>query len=452
VGAEPWRNSSNRTQQLDMSTTAKLELDGQVYELPVVVGTEDERAIDIATLRQNSGYITLDDGYSNTGSCRSGITFIDGERGILRYRGIPIEELAEKSTFIETAYLIIYGHLPTSRDLQQFSNRLTRNELLHEDMKFHFEGFPTSAHPMAILSSMINASACFYPECMEPYSAETFDEEAARLISQVRTIAAFAYRKSRGLPIIYPKPVYKYTANFLHMMFSEPYNDYDLQPEVVRALDLIFLLHADHEQNCSTATVRFAASSQANLFASAAAGVCSLWGPLHGGANQAVIEMLEEIRRSGDDGSRFIAAAKDKKSGKRLMGFGHRVYKNYDPRAKIIKTQCDAILNNLKIRDPLLDIAKRLEEAALNDAYFVERKLYPNVDFYSGIIMRAIGIPVEMFTVIFAIGRMPGWIANYLEISTNAATRIYRPRQVYVGPNMSPYIPIKERSPAPQSK
>jgi citrate synthase len=432
----------------DMSKIAKLELDGKVHEFPVVEGTEGEKAVDISSLRSSTGYITLDDGYSNTGSCRSSVTFIDGEQGILRYRGIPIEELAERSTFIETAYLIIYGHLPTSKELQRFSEMLTLNELLHEDMKFHFEGFPANAHPMAILSSMINASACFYPECMEPFSPETFDDEATRLVSQVRTIAAFAYRKSRGLPIIYPKPAYKYTANFLHMMFSLPYQDYDLQPEVVRALDLIFLLHADHEQNCSTATVRFTASSQANLFASAAAGVCALWGPLHGGANQAVIEMLEQIRAEGDDGSKFITAAKDKKSGRRLMGFGHRVYKNYDPRAKIIKEQCDALLNTLKISDPLLDIAKRLEEAALNDSYFVERKLYPNVDFYSGIIMRAIGIPVEMFTVIFAIGRMPGWIANYLEISTDPNTRIYRPRQVYIGPNRSGYQAIKERNAA----
>ena len=431
-----------------MSNTAKLELEGKVHTLPVLVGTEEEKAIDISTLRQNTGHITLDDGYSNTGSCQSAVTFIDGERGILRYRGIPIEELAERSTFIETAYLIIYGRLPTSKDLSRFSELLTRNELLHEDMKHHFEGFPPHAHPMAILSSMINATACFYPECMSGYDPQTFDLEASRLISQVRTIAAFAFRKSRGLPIIYPKPVFKYTANFLHMMFSEPYQDYDLKPEVVRALDLIFLLHADHEQNCSTATVRFAASSQANLFASAAAGVCSLWGPLHGGANQAVIEMLEHIRQSGDDGSKFIEAAKDKKSGRRLMGFGHRIYKNYDPRAKIIKAQCDKLLEVLKIQDPLLDIAKRLEAAALGDSYFVERKLYPNVDFYSGIIMRAIGIPVEMFTVIFAIGRMPGWIANFLEISSNPNSRIYRPRQVYVGNTKRPYVPIKERTPA----
>ena len=428
-----------------MSTTAKLELDGKAYELPVVVGTEAEKAIDISSLRQQSGWITLDDGYSNTGSCKSEITFIDGEQGILRYRGIPIEQLAERSTFIETAFLIIYGHLPTSRELAEFSARLTEHQVIHEDMKYHFEGFPSNAHPMAILSSMINATACYYPECMSPYDPTTFDTEASRLISQVRTIAAFAYRKSLGLPIIYPKPAYKYTANFLHMMFSMPYHDFELKPEVVRALDLIFLLHADHEQNCSTATVRMTASSRANLFASASAGVCALWGPLHGGANQAVIEMLEAIHKSGDDGSRFIEAAKDKQSGKRLMGFGHRVYKNYDPRAKIIKAQCDRLLETLKVSDPLLDIAKKLEEAALRESYFVERKLYPNVDFYSGIIMRALGIPVEMFTVIFAIGRMPGWIANYLEISKEGGSRIYRPRQVYVGANKNDYRAVKDR-------
>ena len=311
-------------------------------------------------------------------------------------------------------------------------------------MKYHFEGFPSSAHPMAILSSMINASSCFYPGLMAGRNPARFEVQAARLISQVRTIASFSYRKSLGLPIIYPKPMYKYTANFLHMMYSDPYRDYELKPEVVRALDLIFLLHADHEQNCSTATVRMVASSQANLFASAAAGVCALWGPLHGGANQAVIEMLQDIHDSGDDGSRFIAAAKDKNSGKRLMGFGHRVYKNYDPRAKIIKKACDDVLAKLHISDPLLDIAKHLEDAALRDPYFVERKLYPNVDFYSGIIMRAIGIPVEMFTVMFAIGRMPGWIANYKEVM-EAPTRIYRPRQIYTGPVLGHYTPIKER-------
>lgn len=429
-----------------MAKTAKLELDGKVYELPVVVGTEGERAIDISRLRAETGYITLDDGYANTGSCVSKITFIDGERGILRYRGYPIEELAEKSGFIETAYLIIYGHLPTSAELRRFSDLLTENELLHEDMKFHFEGFPPNAHPMAILSSMINAASCYHPRLMEGYNPEHFDLQCARLMSKVRTIAAFAYRKSRGLPIIYPKPVYKYTANFLHMMFSQPYQDYDLKPDVVRALDLIFLLHADHEQNCSTSTVRMIASSRANLFACAAGGVCALWGPLHGGANVAVIHMLEEIRRDGDDGSKFLAAVKDKKTGRRLMGFGHRVYKNYDPRAKIIKEQCDRLLHVLQVNDPLLDIAKRLEEAALHDPYFVERKLYPNVDFYSGIMMRAIGIPVEMFTVIFAIGRMPGWIANYKEIMDEQNSRIYRPRQVYTGSTLRHYVPIDQRN------
>jgi citrate synthase len=419
-----------------MDKKAELILDGKSYSLPVLQGAEKELAVDVSNLRNETGYITLDDGYANTGSCLSKITFI--------YRGIPIEQLAEHSTFIEVAHLIIFGQLPTSSQLRRFSDLLTNNELLNEAMKHHFEGFPTNAHPMAILSSMINAASCFYPELLNENKKDLFDVQAARLLSQVRTIAAFAYRKSRGLPIIYPKPDLKYTANFLHMMFSLPYRDYDLRPEAVKALDLIFLLHADHEQNCSTATVRMVASSRANLFASAAAGVCALWGPLHGGANQAVLEMLEDIHRSGDDGSKFITAAKDKNSGKRLMGFGHRVYKHYDPRAKIIKRVCDDLLNKMKITDPLLDIAKKLEESALKDPYFVERKLYPNVDFYSGIIMRAIGIPVEMFTVIFGIGRMPGWIANYKEVM-EAPTRIYRPRQVYMGPTENPYVPLKDR-------
>ena len=427
-----------------METTAEFTLNGKRCNLPLVEGSEKEQAIDISTLRNDTGFITLDDGYANTGSCRSAITFIDGEQGILRYRGIPIEELAEKSTFIEAAHLLIMGHLPTSAELKRFSDLLTDNELLHEAMKHHFEGFPAEAHPMAILSSMINASSCFYPELLDQAASDHFRVGAARLLSQVRTIAAFAYRKSQGLPINYPKPDLKYTANFLHMMFSLPYHDYELKPEAVKALDLIFLLHADHEQNCSTATVRMVASSRANLFASAAAGVCALWGPLHGGANQAVLEMLKTIHREGDDGSKFIAAAKDKNSGRRLMGFGHRVYKHYDPRAKIIKRVCDELLNKLRISDPLLDIAKHLEETALRDSYFVERKLYPNVDFYSGIIMRAIGIPVDMFTVIFAIGRMPGWIANYKEVM-ESPSRIYRPRQIYTGPVLNHYLPIKDR-------
>jgi citrate synthase len=429
-----------------MSDMAKLDINGMAYTLPVIVGTEGEKALDISRLRDSAGAITLDAGYANTGSCTSRITFIDGDKGILRYRGIPIEELAEKSTFVETAYLLIYGKLPTASELQRFSSLLTQNENLHEAMKYHFEGFPSNAHPMAILSTMINASSCFYPGLSIGHpTAPFFDLHAARLISQVRTIAAFSYRKSRGMPIIYPKPSFKYVANFLHMMFSDPYEDYALKPEVLRALELILILHADHEQNCSTSTVRMVASSQANLLASAAAGVSALWGPLHGGANQAVIEMLEDIHNSGDDGSRFIVAAKNKNSGKRLMGFGHRIYRHYDPRAAIIKRACDDLLKALHITDPLLDIAQRLEERALQDPYFIERKLYPNVDFYSGIIMRAIGIPTEMFTVVFAMGRMPGWIANYKEIMDEPGTRIYRPRQIYMGPTLSPYVPLEER-------
>jgi citrate synthase len=428
-----------------MEKTAEIILDGKSYRYPVVKGSENELGIDISALRNQTGYITLDDGYGNTGSCKSSITFIDGEQGILRYRGIPIEEVAEHSSFIETAFLIIWGHLPNQAELRRFSEQLTENSMLHEDMKQQFEAFPPNGHPMAILSSMINASSCFYPELLTNEMKASFDLQAARLISQVRTIAAFAYRTSRGLPIIYPKPDYKYTANFLHMMFSHPFKDYELNPAAVKALDLIFLLHADHEQNCSTSTVRMVASSRANLFASCAAGVCALWGPLHGGANQAVLEMLDAIHRSGDDGSKFIEAAKDKNSGKRLMGFGHRVYKNYDPRAKIIKRACDDVLEKLKINDPLLDIAKRLEETALREDYFIERKLYPNVDFYSGIIMRALKIPVEMFTVLFAIGRMPGWIANFKEVMEDPGVRINRPRQIYTGRTQNPYIPMKDR-------
>ncbi len=425
------------------SESARLQIGERSYELPILIGSEGERGIDITNLRTESSHIALDPGYGNTGSCLSTITFIDGERGILRYRGIPIEELAEHSNFVEVAYLLIFGRLPSKRESAEMTDEIASCELLHEDMKFHFEGFPATSHPMAILSSMINAAGCFQRELLEPYNPATFRILASRLLSQVRTIAAFTYRKSRGLPIIYPNPIYKYTANFLHMMFSMPHRDWEMHPEVVKALDLILLLHADHEQNCSTATVRMVASSRANLFASVAAGVCALWGPLHGGANQAVLEMLNEIHVAGDNGLGFI---KEVKNGKRrLMGFGHRVYKNHDPRAKIIKRQCDELLNVLKKSDPLLDIAKRLEEIALSDSYFIDRKLYPNVDFYSGIIMRAIGIPLEMFTVIFAIGRMPGWIANYKEIASDQCARIARPRQIYIGPKLNHFIPRSER-------
>lgn len=428
-----------------MSQNATLTYNGRQTEFPVIIGTENEHAIDIAKLRDQTGLITFDDGFGNTGSCQSDITFIDGEKGILRYRGYPIEELAEKSTFIEVAWLLINGNLPTREELRGFSEMLTEYQVLHEDMKYHFEGFPPNAHPMAILSSMINACGCFTHELTGPYDPAKFQRQSARLISQVRTIAAFAYRKSLGLPIVYPKPEYKYTANFLHMMFSMPYADSTLEPEAVAALDQIFLLHADHEQNCSTSTVRMVASSRANIFASAAAGVCALWGPLHGGANQAVLEMLEQIRQEDDDGSKFLEAVKSKSGGRRLMGFGHRVYKNYDPRARIIQASCDRLLAKLKKSDPLLDIAKKLEQVALSDSYFLERKLYPNVDFYSGIIMRALGIPTEMFTVMFAIGRMPGWIANFKEVIDDPKSRIYRPRQVYRGPTIREYVPIEAR-------
>jgi citrate synthase len=434
-----------KPKEATMANTAKLDIDGKVLELPILEGTEGERAIDFRNLRAKTGYITYDESYANTGSCQSKVTFIDGEKGILRYRGIPIEELAEGSTFVQTAYLVIFGHLPTEAERVEFSGLLTKYQMIHEDMKFHFEGFPSSAHPMAILSAMINAAGCFIPELTKDYQPEVFEQQAARLLSQVRTLAAYAYRKSRGLPSIYPKRKYTYTENFLHMMFSEPDEDYALDPAIVDALDLIFLLHADHEQNCSTATVRMVASSRANLFASASAGVCALWGPLHGGANQAVIEMLKEIRADKDDGTKFLDKVKNRGAGAKLMGFGHRVYKNYDPRARIIKRRSDELLAKLGISDPLLDIAKTLEEAALNDPYFIERRLYPNVDFYSGIIMQAIGIPLEMFTVIFSIGRMPGWIANYKEVMEDPDSRIYRPRQVYQGPTLNHYVPLFER-------
>lgn len=428
-----------------MKQQVELTVDGKSLEFPTTTGSEGEVGIDIAQLRAQTGYITLDPGYGNTGSCESAITFIDGEKGILRYRGYDIAELAEKSNFIETAYLLIYGELPTTEQLAEFSGMLLENQMLHEGMRFHFEGFPPTAHPMAILSAMINAASSYHPNLIHKRE-ERFPYHAARLISQVRTIAAYSYRKAHGLPTIYPKSSLKYTANFLHMMFSNPGEDFELKPEVVRALDTIFLLHADHEQNCSTSTVRMVASSRANLFASASAGVCALWGPLHGGANQAVLEMLEEIHAEGDDGTRFLDQVKNKTGNRRLMGFGHRVYKNFDPRAVIIKKQCDDVLAQLHVSDPLLDIAKKLEEIALSDEYFVARKLYPNVDFYSGIIMRAIGIPLDMFTVMFAIGRMPGWIANYKEVMEDPGSRIARPRQIYTGPTLRAYTPIESRN------
>jgi citrate synthase len=429
-----------------MPQSAVLKLEDKEFAYPVFVGSEGEKAVDFRNLRSDSGYITYDEGYGSTGSCESEITYIDGEVGILRYRGYPIEQLAEHSDFIETAYLVIYGELPTPEQRRRFSGLLTEHASIHERMVYLFESYPRDAHPMALLGAMMNALSCYYPHLAtndHKRDLVNFDEAAATAISKVRTITAMAYRMSRGLPIIYPKRSLLYCENFMHMMFSEPYELYQCPPVVARALNLILLLHADHEQNCSTSTVRMVASSGANLFASCAAGICALWGPLHGGANMAVIQMLEEIHARGDDGTRFIA---DAKSGKgRLMGFGHRVYKNYDPRAKIIGKACEDLLNTLGVKDPLLDIARHLEQAALKDSYFVDRKLYPNVDFYSGIMMRAIGIPLNMFTVMFAIGRMPGWIANWREVASNAKSRIYRPRQVYTGKTQRNYLPPEQR-------
>ncbi|MDR2862889.1 MAG: citrate synthase [Puniceicoccales bacterium] len=426
--------------------TASLQFLGKQYNLPVRIGTEGEAAFDITRLREQSGVITFDEGYGNTGSCESTVTYIDGEKGILRYRGYPIEQLAEHSHFVETAYLVIYGKLPSPVERAKFSDLLTEHAAIHERMVYLFESYPRDAHPMALLGAMVNALACYYPHLATNThfgDKDNFDEAAATLISKVRTITAMAYRMSRGLPVIYPRRTLKYCENFLHMMFSDPYDHYECPPVVSRAMNLILLLHADHEQNCSTATVRMVASSGANLFASAASGVCALWGPFHGGANQAVIEMLQAIHADGDDGTRFIAEAKLGKN--RLMGFGHRIYKNYDPRAKIIGKACEELLQTLGIKDPLLDIARRLEYVALNDSYFVDRKLYPNVDFYSGIMMRAMNIPVNMFTVLFAIGRMPGWVAHWREVAMSGRPRIYRPRQIYTGSVKRDYVPIEQR-------
>jgi citrate synthase len=396
-------------------------------------------------LRSKSGCITFDEGYGNTGSCMSDITFINGEKGILRHRGYAIEELAEHSSFLETAMLVIYGSLPQKACLSAFRKQVRESASIHTGMHSHFDGFPNSAHPMAILSSMLNSLGAYYPEMSSNNREQDlahFDETAALLISKVRTIAAMTYRMKMGLPFVHPADK-RYTDNFLHMMFSEPYSEYDDKHGAGKALDLFLMLHADHEQNCSTSTVRMVASGGANLFASVSAGVCALWGPSHGGANMAVIKMLEEIHAAGDDGSKFIEAAK--KGEAKLMGFGHRVYKNYDPRAKILGKSAEGILASIGMNDPLLDIARKLEQAALEDEYFVTRKLYPNVDFYSGIILKAIGIPVEMFTVMFAIGRMPGWIANWKEIAENPKSRIHRPRQIYTGETHREYVQLVDR-------
>jgi citrate synthase len=431
-----------------MSKPAVLKLDDKEYVFPTIEGVENEKAVDFRTLRSTTGYISYDEGYGNTGSCQSEITYIDGEVGILRYRGIPIEQLADKSNFLESSYMILYGDLPTQSELDQFTTRVRESAAVSPMMSDALKGFPRDAPPMGMLGSMLGAMSCYNASLATNDRAvdlENFDEAAAAAIAQTATAAALGYRVTKGLEGNQPDSSLSFGNNFLHLMFSEEGKPYEAIPEVSRALDLMLLLHADHEQNCSTSTVRMVASGGANLFASVAAGCGALWGPAHGGANMAVIKMLEEIRATGDDGSKFIEEAKSGKSGKRLMGFGHRVYKNFDPRAKIIGKACEELLNKLGIDDPCLDIARHLEQAALADDYFISRNLYPNVDFYSGIVLRALGIPSDMFTVMFAIGRMPGWVANWREIALNPKMKINRPRQIYQGPALRDYVAMADR-------
>ncbi len=428
------------------STSVVLRIDGKEIELPVIIGSEGEHAIDISELRSKTGYITYDNGYMNTGACTSAITFLDGERGILRYRGIPIEQLAEQSTFVETSYLLIYGRLPNKKELEAFTTNITRHTMLHEDMKHFYEGFPRDAHPMATLASAISTLSTFYQhEPGRSAGGKDLDLSIYRLLGKLPTIAAYSHKKSIGHPFVYPDNSLDYTSNFLKLMFAVPAEKYELDPQVAKALDLLLILHADHEQNCSASTVRMVGSSRASLFASVSAGISALWGPLHGGANQEVIEMLQEIKDNGIAPKDYLAKVKNKEGGARLMGFGHRVYKNFDPRAKIIKKACDTVLNKLGVSDPLLDIAKQIEEAALKDEYFISRKLYPNVDFYSGIIYRAVGIPTNMFTVMFAIGRLPGWIAQWKEMNEAPNFKICRPRQIYTGQTEMSYVPLGKR-------
>jgi citrate synthase len=431
---------------MEQQENAKVILDGNTFELPIITGTEGEKGIDIAKLRAVSNYVTFDHGFGNTSNCASAITYLDGEKGVLRYRGYPIEQLAEQSGFVETSYLLIYGELPTSEQLRKFSESFNRHSMLHEDMKNFYNAFPSTAHPMAILASMVCSLSAYYSGIdMQNPTQEDFDRIVVMLMSKVRTIAAFAYKKSIGEPFVYPRGDLEYIPNFLNMMFSSPTRQYKIFDEVVKALKVLFILHADHEQNCSTSTVRLVGSSMSNLYASITAGICALWGPLHGGANEAVIDMLELMYKEGGDVDKYIDMAKDKSNRYRLMGFGHRVYKSYDPRAKIIKQAAYDLLNKLGINDPLLEMAVKLEEKVLADPYFAERNLYPNVDFYSGIIYKAIGIPVKMFTVMFAIGRLPGWIAHWKEMVDTPGGKIGRPRQIYIGHNQRDYMPISRR-------
>jgi len=429
-----------------MEEKAQIIIDGKKFEYPVITGTENEKAIDISNFRADTQYITLDNGFGNTGACTSAITYLDGEAGILRYRGIPIEQLAERSTFVETSYLLINGKLPNQKELNKFADSFTRHARLHKDMLRFFEAYPKKGHPMGLLSAMVCSLSGYYPDLLnaEP-SHEEIEELAAQLLAKVRTISAYTYKYLNGSDFIEPRDDLRYVPNFLHMMFSTKKKEYKLEKEVVDALQTLLILHADHEQNCSTSTVRMIGSSWANLFASVSGGISALWGPLHGGANQAVVEMLEAIQKEGGKVEKFVARAKEPNSNYRLMGFGHRVYKNYDPRAKIIKQRCDDLFKKLGIKDPLLDIALELEAIVLKDDYFVSRKLYPNVDFYSGLIYKAIGIPTVMFPVMFAIGRMPGWIAHWKEMRENPKSKLGRPRQIYTGPNKNDYIAIEKR-------
>ena len=428
-----------------MSEIAKIELDGKVYELPVIEGSENEKAIDISKLRELTGYITIDTGYKNTGATKSSITFLDGELGILHYRGYSIEQLAEKASFPEVAHLLIYGELPNQTELNDFESSIKKHTLVHEDMKQFFEAYPAQAHPMGVLSSMISSLATFYPESLDPNrSTEAKNLTVHRLLAKLPTLAAWAYKNSMRHKFMYPRNNFNYCENFLHMMFAMPTEDYHVDPIIVSALNKLLILHADHEQNCSTSTVRIVGSSQANLYSTVSAGISALWGPLHGGANQEVIEMLEQIHNDGGNVDKWVLKAKDKEDSFRLMGFGHRVYKNFDPRANIIKKACDDVLQKLGVNDPLLAIAKKLEKVALEDEYFKSRNLYPNVDFYSGIIYKAIGIPTEMFTVMFALGRLPGWIAQWKEMTENKEP-IGRPRQIYIGKTSREYVPISKR-------
>ncbi len=424
---------------------ARLTVGDKAVELPVYAGTENERAIDISQLLKLTGHITMDEGFANTGSTTSSITFLDGDIGVLRYRGYPIEVLAEHCDFVETSYLLIYGELPTKSQLESFRHSIQKHTLLHEDMRKFYNGFPRDAHPMAILSSVVGALSTFYQDALNPHDPHQVTVSIHRLLAKLPTIAAYSFKKSFGQPFIYPKNSLDYCENFLNMMFAVPTEEYKADPDFVRALNLLLIVHADHEQNCSTSTVRMVGSSNANLFASISAGICALWGPLHGGANEACVNMLRKIADDGGNVKKYVEMAKDKSSNFRLMGFGHRVYKNYDPRAKIIKAACDILLAKLNLSDPLFEVAQKLEETALQDPYFIERKLYPNVDFYSGVIYRAMGIPVQMFTVLFAMGRLPGWIAHWVEMQNSPSTRINRPRQVYTGSPTRDFVPIDKR-------